>query len=389
MGEGPAVCFDDLLSVLPDLAAEARDRASEFEEARNIAPDFVAKLKSAGAYRVLVAREQGGIGGSLTEWLHMATTLAEADASTGWTTGHGAICSALVANIAETSFVDDVLSDPMSSIAWSNLPRVRVVRETDGVWIDGRWSFATGSANATYVGGMFDLPPAESGREVRKFVALAPIGSARIDLTWDPVGLAGTGSHDVVFDNVFVPWERVFEWPHSKPKVDLPTAVFVPGTWFISMCAAATHLGLARRMLDEVRNELRGKKDRWTGLPLIDEQAVQRGLEEGEGLLYVCRAGVERSLSAIWMRGQNGCPVDDALRIDARLACTTCVHQCAEIVRSAYGLAGASATRRSGVIQRLLRDASCLIHHVSVAPKTFEEIGGVRSRLQRADGTAA
>lgn len=387
MSVRPAQTVDDLMTALPGLAAEARDRATEFEAARNVAPDFVAKLKTAGAYRVLVAREQGGLGGSLGDWLVMATMLAEADASTGWTTGHGAICSALVANIAETSFVEDVFSDPMSSVAWSNLPRVKVAREAEGVRIDGRWSFATGSANASYVGGMFDLPPADGASDIRKFVALAPIGEARIDLTWDPVGLAGTGSHDVVFDNVLVPWDRIFEWPYSKPKVDLPTAVFVPGTWFISMCAAATHLGLARRTIDEVRGELRGKKDRWTGLPILEEQAVQRSLEEGEGLLYVCRAGVERSLSAIWVCGQEGRSVDETLRIDARLACTTAVHQCTDIVRTTYGLAGAGATRRAGVLQRLLRDASCLIHHVSVAPKTFEDMGEARTKIQAADAT--
>jgi len=387
MSARPSDSVDDLMSTLPGLAAEARDRATEFEKARNIAPDFVMKLKTAGAYRVLVSREQGGLGGSLTDWLAMATTLAEADASTGWTAGHGAVCSALVANVAETTFVEEVLADPMSSIAWSNLPRVKVAREAEGVRIDGRWSFATGSANASYVGGMFDLPPADDCSDVRKFVALAPIGNAKIDLTWDPVGLAGTGSHDVVFDNVLVPWDRIFEWPYSKPNVDLPTAVFVPGTWFISMCAAATHLGLARRALDEVRNELRSKKDRWTGLPLLAEQAVQRSLEEAEGLLYVCRAGVDRALSAIWMCGQAGRPADEALRIDARLVCTTAVHQCAGIVRSAYGLAGANATRRASVMQRLFRDASCLIHHVSVSPKTFEEIGEARSSMLGADGT--
>lgn len=278
-----------------------------------------------------------------------------------------------------------VLSDPLSSVAWSNLPRVTVTREAGGFRIGGRWSFATGSANATHVGGMFDLLPAESAGEVRKFVALAPIGEARIDLTWDPVGLAGTGSHDLVFEDVLVPWDRIFEWPDSTPKVDLPTAVFVPGTWFISMCAAATHLGLARRTLDEVRAELRGKRDRWTGLPLLAEQAVQRSLEESEGLLHVCRAGVERALAAIWQCGQDGRPVSETLRIDARLACTTAVHQCAAIVRTAYGLAGAAATRRAGVLQRLYRDAGCLIHHVSVAPKTFEEIGEARAAADAED----
>ena len=32
------------------------------------------------------------------------------------------------------------------------------------------------------------------------------------------------------------------------------TAVFPGNVWFISICAAATHLGLARRALDEPRH---------------------------------------------------------------------------------------------------------------------------------------
>ena len=96
---------------------KARARAEEFEAACTLARDFVAKLKVAGVYRVLVAREQGGLGGSLRVWLEMAMTLAEADASTGCASGHGAICNALEANIAPAGFVATALADPMTSIA--------------------------------------------------------------------------------------------------------------------------------------------------------------------------------------------------------------------------------------------------------------------------------
>ena len=173
-------------------------------------------------------------------------------------------------------------------MAWSNLPRVTAQEEPEGLRIDGSWSFVTGCLAATYVGGIVRLPGSED-RKPRVVVALAPAEEAEIEHTWDPVGLGGTGSHDVVLRDVFVPWERIFEWPDSRPRVGLPTAVFVPGTWFISMCAAATHLGLARRALDEVRRELGGKKDRYTLLPILEEQAVLRSLEEAEGLLYAYR----------------------------------------------------------------------------------------------------
>jgi alkylation response protein AidB-like acyl-CoA dehydrogenase len=49
----------------------------------------------------------------------------------------------------------------------------------------------------------------------------------------------------------------------------------------------------------------------------------------------------------------------------ARVDAVTAVHRGAEVVRAAYDAAGAGVVRRSGVLQRLLRDASCLTHHIS------------------------
>ena len=51
------------LAALPDLAAEARARSLEFEERRNLAPDFIDKLKRAGVFKVLVPPDAGGLAG--------------------------------------------------------------------------------------------------------------------------------------------------------------------------------------------------------------------------------------------------------------------------------------------------------------------------------------
>ena len=50
----------------------------------------------------------------------------------------------------------------------------------------------------------------------------------------------------------------------------------------------------------------------------------------------------------------------------------------AEIVREAYDASGASALRRSGALQRLLRDASCMTHHISSNLASYELTGRVR-----------
>lgn len=94
-----------------------------------------------------------------------------------------------------------------------------------------------------------------------------------------------------------MPSEQIFAWPHSKPIYHHPTAVLVPGKWNIAVCCAATHLGLARRAIDEARAELGGKKDRVTERTLLGKTDNLRALEQAEGLHYACAAGFEKALA--------------------------------------------------------------------------------------------
>jgi alkylation response protein AidB-like acyl-CoA dehydrogenase len=314
--------FHDLPAALPKLAAEAKSRALEFEANRKLSADFTDKFKRAGAFKVLVPVEAGGVGGTLPEWLEMAMTLAEADASTGWVFSHANICSGLIYASADQRFVEEFFADPMACAAWSSLPRIQVVEEKDGIRITGSWGFESGCTASTFVGGMVNLAPDADGRP-RAVAALAPIAEAMIEETWNPVGLAGTGSHEVRFQDVFVPWHRTFAWPAARPRAPYPAAAFVPGAWFVSMGSAATHLGLARRALDEVRAGLHGKTDRFTEQPLLGNHAVQRTLESSEGLWFACRAGMREALQAVWDSAMRGEPLTTDLRLSARVAAVT------------------------------------------------------------------
>lgn len=380
MSEPQFTSLRSLQAALPDLAAEAKARAVEFEEKRKLAPDFADKLKRAGAFKVLVPEDAGGLGASLPEWLEIAMALAEADASTGWVMSHANICAGIIHASADPRLRDEFFADPNACAAWSSLPRVEAKEEADGIRITGSWGFESGCTAATFVGGMVALAPSANGTP-RMVAALAPVSEATIEETWDPVGLAGTGSHDVRFKDVLVPWHRTFDWPAGKARSSFPTAAFVPGAWFIGMGAGATHLGLARRALDEARNELRGKSDRYTRQPLLENPATQRALEAAEGLWFACRAGLREALSAIWADALAGNAPTAETAVAARVAAVTATQKGAEVARAAYDAAGASAIRRGGVLQKLLRDASCLTHHVSANLASLELTGRVRSGI--------
>ena len=376
--------LEELQGRLPELAAEARSRGAEFEAARQIAPDFAHRLKQAGVARMLVPQASGGLGCSLPDWLEVMMQLAQADASTAWVSAHAGICSGLICASADGRFRDELFADPMSCVSWSNLPRVQVHERSDGLQISGNWAFESGCTMASHVGGMVLLPPLQEGGLPRQVVALVPVAQATIVDTWDPVGLGGTGSHDVRLDDVFVPHYRTFTWPAAAPAADAayPASVFVPGIWFISNGAAATHLGLARRALDEARLEMGGKVERYSQQALLKHPSTQRSLEAAEGLWWACRAGLREALRSVWNSALRGEPLSAEQRVNARVAAVTAVHRSAEVVRMAYDAAGASAVRRSGVLERLLREANCLTHHISVNQASYEQTGRVRSGVQ-------
>lgn len=376
--------IEDLNAQLPQLVAQARLRGAEFEAARRIAADFADKLKQAGLARMLVPQSVGGLGCSLPDWLEVMMQLAEADASTAWVSAHAGICSGMIAASADVRFRDELFADPLACVSWSNLPRVTVQEREGCLQISGSWAFVSGCTMASHVGGMVTLPPLQEGGLPRPMVALVPVTQATIVEAWDPIGLGGTGSHDVRFDDLFVPHYRTFAWPAAAaaPDVDYPARVFVPGTWFISNCAAATHLGLARRALDEARGELQGKVDRYSGRPMLEHPSTQRSLEAVEGLWFACRAGLREALRSIWDTATRGEPLSQAQRLNARVAAVTAVQRSTEVVRMAYDAAGASAIRRNGVLERLLREASCLTHHISANLPSYEQTGRVRSGVE-------
>ena len=62
------------------------------------------------------------------------------------------LCGLIYAS-AEPRFRDEFFADPGAYAAWSNLPRVKIKEQDDGIRITGSWGFESGCTLATFVGG--------------------------------------------------------------------------------------------------------------------------------------------------------------------------------------------------------------------------------------------
>ena len=123
---------------------------------------------------------------------------------------------------------------------WTS-PRGEATKVEGGYRVSGRKVFASQSSRGTVMATMFAYDDPEQGRRVLNMaVPIASDGVTVLD-NWDALGMRGTGSNDIVVEDVFVPDERVLA---NRPYgvVDPPLQVIAS----IAMpIISAVYLGVA------------------------------------------------------------------------------------------------------------------------------------------------
>ncbi len=380
--------LDNGLTCLESLVADARAQCAQSEAQRKLCPDLHSQLRTAGLYRILLPAEVHGLQGSLLDWYRVVSRFAAADPSAGWCIAHGAITSSILYAIGNDTFRKTFFSSPHNVAAWSNLSRTSVTGK-DGNWrVSGRWSFVTGCTNASYVGGTVQLPAANGSGKTRVVSVLFPRSKVTIDECWNPVGLAGSGSHDVVVKNLPLSDRNIFVWPRpwreqGSDLPDTPSSALVCGTIPISLCCAATQLGIARAALDELQHQLEGKKDKFSGRDVAQRPHVLSRVESLHAEFFVLETAFLSLLAQLWESAVSSSDVPRDLRLNTRLGCVHTTQRCKDIVHAVFELAGSAALSNEGPLAKLFRDASCLPSHVSAGLASFETTSGVRYGLDK------
>ncbi len=178
---------------------------------RRVHPDVVDAMKEAGFFRILQSRRIGGAECDLRTMHRVVRTLATASSSASW------ILMVLLAHTWILGMFDEATQDeiaaddPDTIIAGSLAPTARAIPVTGGWRLTGRWPFASGCDHARWallgvkVAGDGLLPPA--------IHAMVPARDYAINDNWFAMGLRGTGSKELVLDDVFAPTHRVVPTP--------------------------------------------------------------------------------------------------------------------------------------------------------------------------------
>ena len=355
--------FDALLDSI-------RQRSEEFESQRHISEDIIEEFKAIGVYRAMVPSIYGGDEKSPVEFLKMVEAISAADGSAGWVASFGMNPSYLAALPEET--VQEVWRETADVVFAAGLfPPHPAEKVDNGFRIKGRWKFASGCMGASLCG--VGILPDEEGALPR--VAVLRRDQVEIDPTWNMLGMAGTGSHDLVVDDVYVPEAWTFV-RGGKPNIDAPFFRY-PSIAFAAQVLSVTTLGLAREALDVVRAMAGGRKS-VTGAPNLGEREyVQIALGKAEAQVRAARAFFYESIESAWATIQEGGkPSRDQVNL-LRLSTTHLTHECADAIQSMYKISGMTGASNSHPLSRILRDSQLATQHAFMGEITWKNAGAV------------
>jgi alkylation response protein AidB-like acyl-CoA dehydrogenase len=307
--------------------------------------------------------------------------------------------------------VGDLLAAaPGAIVAGSGLTSGTSAPAPGGWTVGGRWRFVSGVPCADHVilgtlvededGGSGTAASATTGpsgagpgygvngrRARRACYVLVPVADVEILDTWQVSGLRGTGSHDVVLRDVFVPDERA--GTITSPTQTVPDAPFYrlpPGLRF-PFPKVGVACGIARAAVDDFVELATAKTPTTSRSSLRERGDAQRAVGEATAALASGRAWVREVLDELWDSAVGGRPVGQDLHARARLACSNAVAGAVRAVELVCTAAGSTVNFLDSPLERRARDVRTVPQHFTVAPFQVTTAGRVLLGLDADDPT--
>jgi alkylation response protein AidB-like acyl-CoA dehydrogenase len=235
-----------------------------------------------------------------------------------------------------------------------------VATETEGGYLfSGRKVFCTQAPVADVISTCAVLgDPGPGATVLHAGVPLSAPGVSMVE-TWDTLGMRGTASHDLVFEDVFVPAEKVVG---TRPYGELSGPLMVAAIHFAPLAGAA-YLGVAAGACDEaVRLATR------RGTP---SGAALRQLGEMRSRL---RVALWALLASVGEMGEDPAPDETTLET-VMLAKRHAVVEARFVVDAALEVAGGGAFFRTSPLERAYRDVRGGPFHPLTPEATLELVG--------------
>jgi alkylation response protein AidB-like acyl-CoA dehydrogenase len=366
----PFTSSEDFQALLADV--RQRGRSGQFDRLGHIPQDVIDRFKAVGVYRACVPKRFGGDERTPAEFCAMVEQMSIADGSAGWVASFG-MSPVYLASLPLDTIRQVYAKGPDVVFAGGIFPPQPAETVAGGFRVKGRWKYSSGCMGASLVG--VGIAPKNGDKLDLPRLAVMPREKAQIDPTWDTVGLLGTGSHDLVVDDVVVPEEWTFI-RGGAPNLDEPFFRY-PSLSFATQVLSVVGLGVARAALDELRDMAAGRVS-VTGAPAVaDRPLSQVEIARAEAELRSARAFFFEAMEDAWATVLAGDPVPAEKSNLLRLSSTHASRVSARVARSVQMLSGMSGIYHDSPLARFVNDAQVVTQHAFMGDVTYQNAGAI------------
>ena len=336
-----------------------KERAARTEELRRLPEETVADLLASGLYRIGVPIRYGGLDVDYALALDVAAELGRACPATAWCYGLWAAHAWLVGYWPEPAQEEVFGSNPDALCSSSlNVGRSTCTPADSGYRLTGRWEFSSGCDAASWL--MLGVP----GIGERNW-ALVPRGDYTIVDTWFVSGLKGSGSKDIVVEDLFIPAHRILDvttagngnwtgWElHRQSRYRVPIPALLG--WDL----VAPMLGIAQGMLDEFIAKTAGTAG---AAKSADAPAVHIRLSQAAAEIDAGKALMDRDVRETLDRAEAGQTFTMLERAKYRRDKAYVTQLCLQAVNRIFDISGGHGLFESDPLQRFHRDAHAVAH---------------------------
>lgn len=376
---------EKMLASIKSLQSNFSDRVEQTAQERKVPQASIDELQACGFFLALQPKRYGGYELDPQDFFKMQITIAESCMSTAWASGIIAVHAlqiALMDERAQQAVWNDSIHTRISS-AYAPMGKVEAVE--GGFKFSGRWGWSSGSDHCTWA----LLGAIVPGEGFRTF--LIPRSAYKIEDTWHSMGLQGTGSNDIVVDEVFVPDYMTHKQSdgfacanpgqavNDAPLYRLPWAqlfIRVVSTPAIGACKAALELYKHGAL-----NKSSSDATKLAGDPHVTENLARAAhqIDEMESILY-------RNFDRMMAKVEAGEAIDVADRSQYRYQASLVIEKSMSVVDALFSMAGGGSVFTGSAIQQRFLDIHTARAHVANNPTGFaRSFGSLQLGLENKD----
>lgn len=344
-------------------------RSAQADRDCKLPEETIRDLQEAGLFRALQPRMWGGHEVDLRTFFDIQMTLAEGCMSTAWVYGVMGVHPWQLARYPVEAQRDVWAQDSSALVASTYMPVAKVTPVEGGYRISGRWGFSSGSQHSQWclLGGIL---PADGEQGAEHGTFLVPSSDYRIETNWEVLGLRGSGSHDIVVDDAFVPSHRVQRTNNysieatpgrqvnTNPMYSIPFAqVFVRA---VSSSAIGALQGAINEFSEAAARHI-GKHGAKTAEDPVAQTAVAEAIITVDSLKLV----LERNYDHLLKLAAAGEYPDVETRLLYRYQSAHVTNVCADRVSDLLRSMAASGLYNTNPVARLFRDLHQARGHIA------------------------